>query len=411
MNELTPNATVRHLAILGATGSIGDSTLKLVRLHPDKYHVVALSGFHQIDKLFDLCVEFCPAYVAVSEIWVHDFSKRLQAQGFSITVLGGQAGLDHIAKLDEIDTVVAAIVGAAGLSSTLAAVQAGKRILLANKEALVMAGDLLIKTAKKTQASILPIDSEHNAIFQCLPISIQQDSHLISKPSFGIKKLHLTASGGAFLHKSYEAMQKASVDDAIKHPNWSMGKKISVDSSTMMNKGLELIEACYLFNLDESKIDIVIHPQSIVHSMVEYVDGSILAQLGSPDMCTPIAHALAYPARINSGVSPLELTKLGHLDFFAPDTQKFACLRLARESMRLGAGARIILNAANEVAVAAFLNKLIALTDIAKLIEACLFHETMADYLPLVFDDLPSIMALDDKARQLTQQLCENYKQ
>ena len=355
----------QRIAVLGATGSIGDSTLSILADHPQHYQVYALSGHGRLDKLFELCQQFQPSRVAVPEDKVDEFASRLQQANLVCDVVGGQAGLDDIAADAEVDTVVAAIVGAAGLASTLTAAKAGKRILLANKEALVMAGSLMMQAVRDNGATLLPLDSEHNAIFQCLPAEVQQKNTHIHNACYGIKKLWLTASGGPFLHKSWEQMQAASVSEAVKHPNWSMGQKISVDSATMMNKGLELIEACHLFDLDESQINVVIHPQSIIHSMVEYCDGSFLAQMGSPDMRTPIAHALAYPNRISAGVKSLDLYELSALEFIKPDLQKFACLKLAREAMQSGQAATIALNAANEVAVEAFIKEQVSLTDIA----------------------------------------------
>ena len=355
----------QRIAVLGATGSIGDSTLSILADHPQHYQVYALSGHGRLDKLFELCQQFQPSRVAVPEDKVDEFASRLQQANLVCDVVGGQAGLDDIAADAEVDTVVAAIVGAAGLASTLTAAKAGKRILLANKEALVMAGSLMMQAVRDNGATLLPLDSEHNAIFQCLPAEVQQKNTHIHNACYGIKKLWLTASGGPFLHKSWEQMQSASVSEAVKHPNWSMGQKISVDSATMMNKGLELIEACHLFDLDESQINVVIHPQSIIHSMVEYCDGSFLAQMGSPDMRTPIAHALAYPNRISAGVKSLDLYQLSALEFIKPDLQKFACLKLAREAMQSGQAATIALNAANEVAVEAFIKEQVSLTDIA----------------------------------------------
>ncbi|WP_296403654.1 1-deoxy-D-xylulose-5-phosphate reductoisomerase [Psychrobacter sp.] len=355
----------QRIAVLGATGSIGDSTLSILADYPEQYQVYALSGHGRLDKLLELCQQFKPSRVAVAEDKVKEFSNRLKQANISCEVVGGQAGLDNIAADAKVDTVVAAIVGAAGLSSTLTAAKAGKRILLANKEALVMAGSLMMQAVKDNGATLLPLDSEHNAIFQCLPAAVQQQNTRIHESCYGISKLWLTASGGPFLNKSLQLMQTASVSEAVKHPNWSMGQKISVDSATMMNKGLELIEACHLFDLDESQINVVIHPQSIIHSMVEYCDGSFLAQMGSPDMRTPIAHALAYPNRITAGVKSLDLYELSALEFIKPDLQKFACLKLARDAMRAGQAATIVLNAANEVAVEAFIKEQVSLTDIA----------------------------------------------
>ena len=390
----------QRIAVLGATGSIGDSTLAILASHPQNYEVYALSGYQRLDKLFALCLQFEPNRVCVPMAEVDNFAQRLNEAGLTIDVVGGEHGLIDLATDMQVDTVVAAIVGAAGLPSTLAAARAGKRILLANKEALVMAGQVMINAVKKHRATLLPLDSEHNAIFQCLPSTIQQDNTQIHEPSHGVRKLWLTASGGPFLQQSFEQMQQASIAEAVKHPNWSMGQKISVDSATMMNKGLELIEACHLFDMPESKINVVIHPQSIIHSMVEYSDGSFLAQLGSPDMKTPIAHALSYPHRMSSGSQPLDLYALSGLEFIEPDLQKFACLRLARQAMQAGTHATIILNAANEIAVAAFLAGQLRLTDIADINEQALTEIQV----PLLDEnaDIDDILAIDDIARRYT---------
>ncbi|WP_296237377.1 1-deoxy-D-xylulose-5-phosphate reductoisomerase [Psychrobacter sp. UBA5136] len=393
----------QRIAVLGATGSIGDSTLAILAAQPQLYKVYALSGYQRLDKLFALCQQFLPRRVGVPTAAVDDFAERLNAAGLDIDVVGGAAGLVDIATDSQTDTVVAAIVGAAGLPSTLAAARAGKRILLANKEALVMAGKVMINAVKTHHATLLPLDSEHNAIFQCLPFAIQQDSSQIHQSNHGVRKLWLTASGGPFLQQSFAQMQQASVAEAVNHPNWSMGQKISVDSATMMNKGLELIEACHLFDLSEDKINVVIHPQSIIHSMVEYSDGSFLAQLGSPDMKTPIAHALSYPERIDSGSQPLDLFALSGLEFIKPDLQKFACLRLARQAMQAGTQATIILNAANEIAVAAFLNRQIRLTDIAE-INAQALDEIQVPVLAETAD-IEDILAIDKIARLHTDTL------
>lgn len=399
---------MQNISLLGATGSIGQSTLDLIRLHADKYRLFALSGFSQTQKLFELCQEFYPKMVCVADKDKAEFSQRLLDAGLDTVVVSGQEGLCEIACHDKADKVVAAIVGAAGLTSTFAAVKAGKTVLLANKESLVMAGDLVMQTAKQSQATILPIDSEHNAIFQCLPHNVQKDNTQIHDGNLGIKQLWLTASGGGFLYKSYEQMQKATVAEAVKHPNWSMGQKISIDSATMMNKGLELIEACHLFDLTEDKIKVAIHPQSIVHSLVEYVDGSFLAQCGTPDMKTPIAHALAYPQRIHSGACPLNLFEMAKLEFILPDTQKFKCLALAREAMKIGGGATIVLNAVNEVAVLAFLQAKIALTDIADIVQKALECQELSADLYQKFNHLEDILAFDDKARKVGQALIDD---
>ena len=393
----------QRIAVLGATGSIGDSTLAILAAQPQHYEVYALSGYHRLDKLFALCQQFLPKRVSVPTAAVDDFAKKLKAAGIDSDVVGGEEGLVDIATDSQTDTVVAAIVGAAGLPSTLAAARAGKRILLANKEALVMAGQVMINAVKTHNATLLPLDSEHNAIFQCLPLAIQQDNTQIHQPNHGVRKLWLTASGGPFLQQSFEQMQQATVAEAVKHPNWSMGQKISVDSATMMNKGLELIEACHLFDLPENKINVVIHPQSIIHSMVEYSDGSFLAQLGSPDMKTPIAHALSSPSRIDSGSQPLDLYALSGLEFIEPDLQKFACLRLARQAMQAGTQATIVLNAANEIAVAAFLDGQIRLTDIADINERALNDIQLPPLTETA--DIEDILAIDKIARHLTDKL------
>ncbi|WP_066800390.1 1-deoxy-D-xylulose-5-phosphate reductoisomerase [Moraxella oblonga] len=400
---MTTSPKPQSITLLGATGSIGASTLDLIRLHSGSYRLFAVSGFSNVQKLLDICQEFNPVFAVIGDAYFEEFKSKINALKLSTQILKVSDGLDFIARHDKADTVVCAIVGGAGLSSTLSAVQAGKKVLLANKEALVMAGDLVIKTAKETGATILPIDSEHNAIFQCLPKALQDDNTLMYQENFGIKKLWLTASGGAFLHKSYDQMRTASVAQAVNHPNWSMGAKITVDSNTMMNKGLELIEACHLFGVGVDDVGVVIHPQSVVHSMVEYVDGSFLAQCGTPDMKTPIGYALAYPNRIKSGVKPLNLFEMSALEFIKPDEQKFACLALAKQAMKLGNGACIILNGANEVAVEAFLKGKIKLTDIASIVENCLNVDELTNELTKSFENLADILDLDKRVRKIAQ--------
>lgn len=398
----------QNIAVLGATGSIGDSTLALIRKHTDRYRAYALSGFGQVDKLFALCQEFLPTKVCTSADHHQKLSDLINNANLPIQVVCGEQGLIELASDPQVDTVVAAIVGAAGLPSTLAAVQTGKKILLANKESLVMAGSLVMKTARQSGAKILPIDSEHNAIFQCLPNAVQADRTTIHESKHGIKKLWLTASGGGYLYKSIDEMAAATASEAVKHPNWSMGHKISIDSATMMNKGLELIEACHLFDLTSDDVGVVIHPNSIVHSLVEYIDGSFLAQLGSPDMKTPIAHALAYPERIDANVQSLDLFALADLKFIKPDLQKFACLALAYQAAKTGTGACITLNAANEVAVAAFLAGRIKLTQIAELVALCLNDERITACYQWDFvdadDALDCIMRLDRLVRDCADQ-------
>lgn len=399
--------TAQSIALLGATGSIGQSTLDIIRLHLDKYRLFAVSGFANWQKLLDICQEFNPAFAIIGDACFDVFNDKINALNLPTQVLKISDGLDFVASHRQVDTVVCAIVGSAGLSSTYQAVKAGKKVLLANKESLVMAGDLIMQTAKQNHATILPIDSEHNAIFQCLPKAVQNDKSLINQENFGIKRLWLTASGGAFLHKSFEQMKHASVAQAIKHPNWSMGQKISVDSATMMNKGLEVIEACHLFGVGVDSVGVVIHPQSVVHSLVEYVDGSMLAQCGTPDMKTPIGYALAYPDRLANGVS-LNLFEMNDLQFIKPDEQKFACLALAKQAMRLGNGACIVLNGANEVAVEAFLKQKIKLTDISQVVQKCLNADELADELPKSFDNLADILVLDERAKTLARKLIDD---
>ncbi len=349
-----------NLTILGATGSIGRSTLDVVARHPDRYRVYALAAHRNDQAMAELCLRFAPRYaVLVDEAAARRLRVRLARAGSATDVLSGPDALVEVAAAAEVEAVMAAIVGAAGLEAAIAAARAGKRILLANKEALVMAGQVFLSACRTGGAIVLPIDSEHNAVYQCLPGGRADGP--------GIRRIVLTASGGPFRSASREQMARATPDEACAHPNWSMGRKISVDSATMMNKGLELIEAHYLFGLPHTRLAVVVHPQSIVHSLVEYADGSMLAQLGNPDMRTPIAHALAYPDRIDSGVTPLDLARIGRLDFEEPDVQRFPCLGLALEALRAGGGAPCVLNAANEIAVDAFLTLRIGFAEIAVL--------------------------------------------
>ena len=381
---------VKGVCILGATGSIGVNTLDVAARHPEKYKIVALSANSQVDRLVEQCEQFHPAYAVIAdETAVDDLAGKLKSKKLSTTVLSGVKGLEKIASLPEVDFVMAAIVGAAGLKPTLAAARAGKRILLANKEALVMSGQIFMDEVKKNNAELLPIDSEHNAIFQCMP-----DDYEKGLAEMGITKILLTGSGGPFRTKDKSELESVTPDQACAHPNWSMGRKISVDSATMMNKGLEIIEACWLFNTTPDHIQVVVHPQSVIHSMVEYVDGSILAQLGSPDMRTPIAHALAWPERIGSGVSPLNLFDVARLDFEPPDMERFPCLRLAREAAERRGTATTILNAANEVAVAAFLDGRIRFTNIPAVIE-----QTLEAVSVTTAQTLSEILSADELAR------------
>ncbi|CAG2140687.1 1-deoxy-D-xylulose 5-phosphate reductoisomerase [Cupriavidus campinensis] len=353
---------MQRITILGATGSIGESTLDVVRRHPDRYSVHALSAHRQVDKLAAACVEFRPAHAVVgSADAARQLETLLRGGGVKTEVSYGEAALESIAADDGTDAVMAAIVGAAGLRSSLAAARAGKRVLLANKESLVMSGAIFMDAVREHGATLLPIDSEHNAIFQCLPTS---------DPRYGagVSKVLLTASGGPFRTRDPSTLHDITPDQACAHPKWVMGRKISVDSATMMNKGLEVIEAHWLFGAPAEKIEVLIHPQSIVHSMVAYADGSVLAQLGNPDMRTPIAYGMAYPERIDSGVSPLDLTVAGGLHFEIPDLDRFPCLGLAFDALRAGGVAPAALNAANEVAVEAFLDGAIRFTDIARVV-------------------------------------------
>jgi len=352
---------MKHVSVLGATGSIGDSTLDVIARHPDRFAVTALAAHTNVRKLAELCRRFRPRYAAMVDATAASaLAAELARDGVATQVLAGDDGLVTIATLAEVDTVLAAIVGAAGLPSTLAAAQAGKRILLANKEALVMGGALFMDAVREGGATLLPIDSEHNAIFQCLPATYARDP-----AAAGVRRILLTASGGPFRTRPVAELARVTADEACAHPNWSMGRKISVDSATMMNKGLEVIEAHWLFGAAADAIEVVIHPQSVIHSLVEYVDGSVLAQLGHPDMRTPIAQALAYPERVATPVPALDLARLAALAFEAPDLTRFPCLALAYDALRAGGTAAAVLNAANEVAVAAFLAGRLRFTDIA----------------------------------------------
>lgn len=361
-------SNITRLTVLGSTGSIGKSTLDVVSRHPEKYRIVALTAQQQDGLLFEQCQRFQPRYaVLLDEAASERLSKRIVAAGLDIEVLCGVAALERVATLPEVDAVMAAIVGAAGMLPTLAAAHAGKKILLANKETMVLAGHLFMEAVHRSGSVLLPIDSEHNAIFQALP-----RGYAGNMKQSGVSKILLTASGGPFRNTPISELQHVTPDQACAHPNWSMGRKISVDSASMMNKGLEVIEAHWLFNAGPDDIQVVVHPQSVIHSLVQYVDGSVLAQLGNPDMRTPIAFALAYPERIDAGVLPLDLFQVARLDFTAPDFARFPCLALAYQALRSGGTAPALLNAANEEAVAAFLERRISFLDIPRLIEAVL---------------------------------------
>ena len=382
----------QKLTVLGATGSIGASTLDVVARHPDRYEVVALSGNSRTDILFEQCLRHQPRLAVIgAAAAAAPLAARLRAAGLGTEVLAGPEALREIAALPEVDTVMAAIVGAAGLEPTLAAVRAGKRVLLANKEVLVMAGAFFMEEVRRHGATLLPIDSEHNAVFQSLPPDYAGDP-----AQAGVSHILLTASGGPFRATPLERLADVTPDEACAHPNWSMGRKISVDSATMMNKGLEVIEARWLFNLPPERIEVVIHPQSVIHSLVQYIDGSVVAELGNPDMRTPIAHALAWPERIAAGVAPLDLPAIARLSFERPDFARFPCLELAYRALRAGGNAPTVLNAANEVAVGAFLEGRLPFTAIADVIAATL------DAVPHgVPDDLDAVRAEDARARAL----------
>ena len=380
---------MKQITILGATGSIGISTLDVIDRHSRAYNIFALTGNKKIPLLAEQCAKFNPKYAVVMDAEAAGELVNLLTQNHvSTEVLVGTDALASVSSHEDVDIVMAAIVGSAGLIPTLAAANAGKKVLLANKESLVMAGNLLMQAVDKSGATLLPIDSEHNAIFQCLPRDIKN----LSKG--GVSKLLLSASGGPFRGWSLGEMDEVTREQACAHPNWSMGKKISVDSATLMNKGLELIEACWLFDVTYDQIDIVVHPQSIIHSSVQYVDGSVLAQMGNPDMRTPIAHALAWPKRINSGVSDLNLTEIAKLDFEEPDLVNFPCLGLAYEAARVGLDAPVVLNASNEVAVQAFLDGRIGFTQIAEVVA-----DTMARAIFKEPDSLSGVQESDKEAR------------
>ncbi|OFO28439.1 1-deoxy-D-xylulose-5-phosphate reductoisomerase [Neisseria sp. HMSC065D04] len=387
--------TPQVLTILGSTGSIGESTLDVVSRHPEKFRVFALAGHKQVEKLAAQCQTFRPDYAVVADT---EHAARLEAllkrDGAATQVLHGAQALVDVASADEVSGVMCAIVGAAGLPSALAAAQKGKTIYLANKETLVVSGALFMETARANGAAVLPIDSEHNAIFQVLPRDYtgRLNEH-------GIRSIILTASGGPFLTADLGTFDSITPAQAVKHPNWSMGRKISVDSATMMNKGLELIEAHWLFNCPPDKLEVVIHPQSVIHSMVRYRDGSVLAQLGNPDMRTPIAYCLGLPERIDSGVGDLDFDALSALTFQKPDFDRFPCLKLAYEAMNAGGTAPCVLNAANEAAVAAFLDGQIKFTDIAKTVAHCLAQDFSDD-----LGNIENLLAQDAITRRQAQE-------
>ena len=391
---------MQYLTVLGSTGSIGTSTLDVVARHPDKYQIVALTANRQVDLLFRQCVQFKPSYaVLLDEMAAAQLRALLLDAGLKVEVLCGVAALETVSVLPEVDAVMAAIVGAAGLRPTLAAARAGKKILLANKATLVMAGNVFMDAVRESGSALLPIDSEHNAIFQALPRGYNGDMQ-----GAGVRRILLTASGGPFRNTPLNELQHVTPEQACAHPNWVMGRKISVDSASMMNKGLEVIEAHWLFNASADDIQVVIHPQSVIHSLVEYVDGSVIAQLGNPDMRTPIAYGLAYPDRIASGVAPLDLFKVATLNFVEPDFERFPCLKLAFQALRAAGTAPAILNAANEIAVAAFLDRQIPFLSIPRVIEAVL------NALPVnTVGCLDDVLGADSAARHAAEQQVSKF--
>ncbi|MEN3365622.1 MAG: 1-deoxy-D-xylulose-5-phosphate reductoisomerase [Burkholderiales bacterium] len=389
---------MQHITILGATGSIGVSTLDVLARHPDRYKVFALSAHSRVEELAAQCERFHPQVAVVGSAQAAQaLTRLLREKGVNTEVEYGEGALCAIASSPACDTVMAAIVGAAGLAPTMAAAKAGKKVLLANKEALVMSGQLFMDAVNENGATLLPIDSEHNAIFQCLPRSYGR-----SPTEHGVAKVLLTASGGPFRTRAVETLDSVTPEEAVAHPNWVMGRKISVDSATMMNKGLEVIEAHWLFGVPASQIEVVIHPQSVIHSMVSYIDGSVLAQLGNPDMRTPIAHALAYPERMASGVEAVDLTRIGQLVFERPDFERFPCLKLAYDALLAGGTAPAILNAANEVAVQAFLDRRIGFRKIDQVIAQVMNKLPHGE-----ITDIGALLEQDRRARETAHTLIE----
>jgi 1-deoxy-D-xylulose-5-phosphate reductoisomerase len=389
----TPSGPI-GVTVLGATGSIGVSTLNVIAQHPQRYRVVALTANRQVERIVAQCREFSPEYVVMADAdAAEQVRQQLKTEGIEATVLSGVEGLETVATLEQTQQVMAAIVGAAGLRPTLAAVKAGKRILLANKESLVMSGKIFMDAVQASGAELLPIDSEHNAIFQSMPGNFSRGLKEV-----GVQRILLTASGGPFLNSDMTQLETVTPEQACAHPNWKMGRKISVDSATMMNKGLEVIEACWLFGTTPDRIQVVIHPQSIIHSMVSYDDGSVLAQMGNPDMRTPIAHAMAWPERMSSGVEELNLFDIARLDFEEPDTDRFPCLRLAYEAMEAGDTQPAILNAANEIAVQAFLDDKLTFMAIPKIIEKTM-EQLKEHSSPQNIISLETVLAADRLAR------------
>lgn len=383
-------SSLQNITILGSTGTIGQQTLDVIRLHADRFSVFALAANANVDSIFAQCIAFNPRFaVLLDQQAANQLRDRLSVTQCETTVMAGMEALEQVSSAADVDVVMAAIVGAAGLRPALAAAKSGKRILLANKETLVMAGHLFMRAVQQGGATLLPIDSEHNAIFQVMP-----PPPYAQLARVGVKKILLTASGGPFRQYSQTQLELVTRELALKHPNWVMGAKITIDSATLMNKGLEVIEAHWLFNAAPEQIEVVVHPQSVIHSMVEYIDGSVLAQLGNPDMRTPIAYALAYPARISAGVASLNLLEIAKLEFEAPDIQRFPCLQLAFDALHIKGTAATVLNAANEIAVAAFLNRQIRFLDIPRLIAAAM---RAIESQPV--ESIEQLMAVDEEAR------------
>ncbi|MFZ7306153.1 1-deoxy-D-xylulose-5-phosphate reductoisomerase [Avibacterium avium] len=393
----------KKLVILGSTGSIGTSTLSVIEHNPEKYQAFALVGGRNVQLMVEQCVKFQPTFAALDdESAAKNLKEKLTALGLRTQVLSGQKAICQLAAHPEADQVMAAIVGAAGLLPTLSAVQAGKRVLLANKESLVTCGQLFIDEVKKNHAQLLPVDSEHNAIFQSLPPQAQEQIGFCPLQELGISKIVLTGSGGPFRYTDLSEFDEITPEQAVAHPNWSMGKKISVDSATMMNKGLEYIEARWLFNASADEMEVIIHPQSIIHSMVRYIDGSVIAQMGNPDMRTPIAETMAYPQRTFAGVAPLDFYQLNGLTFLAPDYQRYPCLKLAIDAFAAGQYATTAMNAANEISVEAFLNRQIKFTDIAKV-----NTQVVEKISPQQIQSIDDVLDVDKNARALAWQIIQ----
>ena len=391
----------QSVCILGATGSIGESTLKVLQQHPDKYSVFAVTAYSRLEKLVEICKQFHPQVAVVPSTQQDRLAQLFKQHQIDYTeILTDEAGLVAVAEHPQVDIVMAAIVGAAGLMPALAAIKTGKTVLLANKEALVMSGRLFMDAAHQHGAKVLPVDSEHNAIFQCLPAEAQDSLGRCDLSAAGVEKILLTGSGGPFRYTAVSELNAVTPEQAVAHPNWSMGRKISVDSATMMNKGLEFIEAKWLFNAAPEQIQVIIHPQSVIHSMVQYRDGSVLAQMGQPDMRTPIAHALGFPERVVSGVKPLDFSNIGELSFIQVDFDRYPCLKLAIDACWAGQGATTALNAANEIAVDAFLNGQIRFTQIYTVVA-----EVLSGLTDVNINTLESILAVDTKARETASQI------